>query len=427
MNQASIITQNAARSVLMKTPSWLFLLILTVFLTGGSAVSGYAQEAGEKPVVSSISEFSIKIYRKLAAGAYNNLIISPLSVHLILSALSSAADSETKSEMHRVLGLATSGIDPNQLDESYAQLIGQLQNIPVSNGKPAYALSVANAAWLKQGYQVKPDFRASLQQNYRAQIEDVDYSNKAQAAKHINTWVSEKTNGKIKDLIDKEAIDSLVRLILTNAVYFKSRWEHQFIEDATSTESFRISATESVQVPLMNDLQSIPYYEDDKVQLIALPYVGHCLYLIVALPREKDGLTALEEELSHAGLNLWFSQMKAARVNYYLPRFSFSRELELSETLKALGLNRALDPENAWFPGINEQEKLAISKILHQGFISVDEQGTEAAAATAVMLAGSAYVPEPPKVFRADHPFMFFILHRETNAVIFLGRITRPS
>lgn len=370
-----------------------------------------------------VSEFSLDLYKSLASSNTENLSLSPLSVHVLLTALSSATDHETKVELRAALGLN----ELTAIDGLYSSLLQKLASVPQSEGQPLYELVLANAAWLKKEYAVNPAFLDSLRKNYSADISTVDFSNKSSAASLINQWVSKKTKGKIEDLLNESAIDSLTRLILTNAVYFKSRWANQFSPQVTSSQAFYVSKDETIRVPLMNDLQHIPYFENEIAQFIALPYEGHSLYFLAALPFRKNGLHELEKKLTHKELQSVFSNLATTKVDYHLPRFLVNSRFELKDFLRSLGMARVFDFEQCSFPGISEQENLAISSVLQESFISVDEQGTEAAAATAVMLAGSAYVPEPPKVFRADHPFMFFIFHRETNAVIFLGRIARPS
>lgn len=214
--------------------------------------------------------------------------------------------------------------------------------------------------------------------------------------------------------------------MLTNAIYFKSTWAEPFTQDATREEQFHLAGGGSVAVPLMHQWMDIEYMETDEFQLVDLPYAGGVLSMTVLLPRQADGLERLEKRLSAQDLAGWLAKAQFTEVDLSLPRFSFTSAFELKKVLAALGMTDAFDGAKADFSGMSP-EKMAISKVLHQAFVAVDERGTEAAAATAVIMQRAAAPEQPPVVFRADRPFLFLIRHRPTGAILFLGRVANPA
>jgi serpin B len=296
--------------------------------------------------------------------------------------------------------------------------------------QPAYELFVANALWGQKGYAFKPEFTAMLQNSYGAGLNDVDFAHQTeQARKTINDWVAQQTKDKIKDLIPQGILDNLTRLVLTNAIYFKSNWAETFTKQATKDAPFKLSADQSVDVPMMHTQKSFPYIETDDFQMVELPYVAHELSMVILLPKKVDAVGDIEKNLTAANIDRWLNDKKPVPVEVTLPKFKFSSQFRLDDTLKGLGMKDAFDAGKADFSKMTAQERLYISAVIHKAFVAVDEEGTEAAAATAVVGegGGAPMQPKNPKVFKADHPFIFLIRHNATGAILFMGRLVNPK
>jgi len=294
--------------------------------------------------------------------------------------------------------------------------------------KPAYQLVVANALWGQEKYPFDLPYIQRVQQSFAGGLNSVDYAQTEKARTTINNWVAQQTRDKIKDLIGKGILKPDTRLVLTNAIYFKSNWGSQFSKSATQDGPFTTGDGQPVTVPLMHQKQDFNYAETADLQLLELPYIQHELSMIVVLPRKADGLPALEKSLSADNLRSWTQQARSASVSVTLPKFTFSAEFDLADKLAAMGMTDAFNPDKADFTGMTTAEPLYISAVIHKAFVAVDEDGTEAAAATAVtMRAGAVRMQAPPKVFKADHPFLFFIRHNATGEILFAGRLSNPK
>ncbi len=291
-------------------------------------------------------------------------------------------------------------------------------------GKPTYELVVANALWGQKGYPYQPAFLNLVSRNYGASLEHVDFVQFELARRQINAWVEKQTRDKIKELIQPGNIDANTRLVLTNAIYFKGAWADPFKKELTREEPFHLDGGRSVPVKLMHQQRLYSYMETDDMQAVEVPYAGQRLSMVVLLPKKIDALAALEKQMTPETIDRWVGQLHAQDVELSLPKFKMTCEFELSKQLKALGMMAAFSG-NADFSGITTAEGLAISKVIHKAFVDVNEEGTEAAAATAVVMrpTGMFHRPAPPVVFRADHPFVFMIRDRSTNAVLFVGRM----
>jgi serpin B len=290
----------------------------------------------------------------------------------------------------------------------------------------SYELRIANRLWGQTGYGFLRSYLETTRDDYGAELAQVDFVNQTeQVRREIDAWVEQQTNDKIKDLIPSGALDSLTRLVLTNAVYFKGKWEHEFDKKATQDAPFTVSADEKVDVPLMFQKERFRYGETGELQLLEMPYKGGDLTMLVLLPKKADGLAAIEEKLSAENLDKWSSGMRKQKVRTYIPRFKLTEEFQLNSMLSALGMPSAFDPDKADFSGMNGKRDLYITAALHKAFVDVNEEGTEAAAATGIVVGVLSVEPEP-KVFRADHPFAFVIRHNPTGSILFMGRVMNP-
>jgi serpin B len=273
------------------------------------------------------------------------------------------------------------------------------------------------------------EFLAITRNVYHAELAEVDFAGQPEAARaRINLWVEQETHEKIKDLVPHGVIKPLTRLVLTNAIYFKGDWSHPFPKAATTDEAFHVSSEQSVQVPLMHRTDDLRFAAIDALSVLELNYGKGELSALFLLPDAIDGLPALEAKLSQENLSRWTAALANRKVDVFLPRFKLSSEFSLSSALTAMGMTQAFDENQADFSGISTQEKLYISAVLHKAFVDLNEEGTEAAAATAVVITARAvFRPDPPVIFRADHPFLFLIVDNRTRSILFLGRVTRPQ
>ena len=275
----------------------------------------------------------------------------------------------------------------DRLHAAFGSLTKELNNPPKAGDKPAYQLVVSNALWLQKGFPFQKEFTGLVAANYGAGLNEVSYAEPEPARKTINAWVEKATNDKIKDLIPQGVLTEQTRLVLTNAVYFKSDWADTFSEHATKPGPFHLAGGKTVETPLMTQWTHVGYMETDEFQLADLPYKSDVLSMTVLLPRKADGLPELEKKLTAKALDEWLGKSKTADVDLTLPRFKFTSEFGLKEPLADLGMAEAFDPGKADFSGMTTAEKLFISAVLHKAFVAVDEKGTEAAAATAVVMA----------------------------------------
>jgi serpin B len=407
----------------MKTATRLLPVLLLL------AAPAFAQQGG-KEMAESVNRFGIDLYEAVSHGE-ENLFLSPYSVSVALAMTREGARGQTAEQMDAVLHF------PKQrLGEHYRALLDGLAPRQVedrdemgrSKGKVAtYQLQVANRLFGQKGYPFVDGFTSLLKDVYGAPLERIDYGDSAAARQRINAWVAENTKDKIKNIVPPGLPTGDTRLTLANAIYFKASWFEPFKERNTKQKPFH-GAGGQVQAKLMHRVDHYHYAEDDAVQVLELTYRGHDTSMVVVLPKQRDGLKAVEESLSHEKLAGWLGAMNHTKVDVQLPRFEFTAPLNLGDTLKAMGMPLAFDPSKADFSGMTGEEPLFIGAVLHKAFVAVDEAGTEAAAATVVMMmAGSAPRPELPKPFVADHPFLFLIRHRKTGCILFMGRLTDPT
>ena len=367
------------------------------------------------------SDFATRLHEKLAnTHAGKNLFFSPFSIQVALAMCAVGAKGETRKVMADLIGA------PESVDEQNRQYAQMLKSVNGEGERP-YQLATANALWGQQGYHFNLDFKLTVANFYDGAFNEVNFlSLPDEAIKIINTWVSDKTDGKIKDLIRRVMIDRDTRLVLTNAIYFKGKWEAEFKKANTKDEDWY--GLDTRKVPMMHQRGGYLYYESDDFQALELPYKGEQLSMLVVLPRKKDGLDSLESKWAAQSLY----RLVPSRLGHEetviasIPRFKMETEFELKPELCALGAGLAFSG-GADFSGIGE-ERLAISEVVHKAFMEVNEEGTEAAAATAVLMArGLATLRTQPIVFKADHPFLFFIRDRKTNTVFFAGRVFDPK
>ena len=375
-------------------------------------------------VVDANNQFAFDLYSeyKLEKG---NIFFSPYSISTALTMTYEGARGKTAEEMQAVLRIPKD--DEKRRLES-AEIYNQINK---SSGD--YKLSTANALWAQKDYQFSEEYINNVEKYYGGKTTNLDFIKDTEKSRlTINNWVEDQTNDKIKNLIPKGAVNSLTRLVLTNAIYFKGTWVLQFDKKDTEDENFKTASGQTIKVPTMKltgDDAEFNYAKADKVQILELPYDGEDLSMLLILP-EKDNLKNLEELINTKKLSEWRNALEKQRVDIYIPKFKFETKYFMVDTLNKMGMSNAFMPGVADFSGMGGTRNLYISDIIHQAFVEVNEEGTEAAAATAVIMGtwGSARGEKPViPVFRADHPFIFIIQQKETGNILFMGRVNNPS
>jgi len=368
-------------------------------------------------------EFALELYAALAdeSAEGENLFFSPYSISSALAMTYGGARSRTAEEMAGVLHL---GLPDEQLHPAFAALASLMESAGNHQG---CQLAIANALWGQDGYNFLADFLSLTEQYYGAGLNVVDFKNATEQARQtINLWVEENTNGKIKDLIAD--LDPLTRLVLTNAVYFKGTWASKFEQKNTQSANFWLTPTEAVQVPMMHQMGNFKYKSYNNLTILELPYEGEYLSMIILLPQAIDGLAELEKSLNRENLENWLAEPNndsgsaGREAVVYLPRFKVTSQFALAETLQSLGMQDAFIAERADFSGMDGTKDLFISAVVHKAFVEVNEEGTEAAAATGV---GFVITAMPPAL-RMDHPFLFLIRDNTSGSILFIGRVTNP-
>jgi serpin B len=369
-------------------------------------------------------DFGTRLYDKLTGTHVSkNLFLSPFSIRVALAMCAVGARGETRRVMADLIGAPESIEEQNR---QYARLLKSVQG----DGDRSFQLVTANALWGQQGYHFKPDYKKAVAEFYGGVFHEINFrAQPDEAVRAINAWVSSKTREKIRQLVKRDFINDDTRLVLTNAIYFKGRWEKEFEEADTRDEDW-LGLKGTRKVSMMHQKGGYLYYESGDFQALDIPYKGRQLSMLVVLPRKKDGLASLERQWAGGGAYRQVTEGLDHEevVIVSLPRFRMETEFRLKPVLCGLNAELAFSDE-ADFSGIGE-EPLKISEVVHKAFVEVNEEGTEAAAATGVgmvLCAGLGSPPPPPKVFKADHPFLFFIRDRRTNAMLFSGRVLDPT
>jgi serpin B len=327
--------------------------------------------------------------------------------------------------MARALSLPGPNWPQPRLHKAYAKLLRQLE----PGEEAGYQLHIANALWAQKGYRFLDEFLTLNQESYGAGVRRVDFKGATEAARRtINAWVEKQTRDKIKELLKRGILTSLTRLVLTNAIYFKGDWASQFDKKHTRDMPFRLSQGQSVRVPMMYQAHKFGYMEAPDFQMLEMPYKGDDLSMVVLLPRKVGGLEAMCGKLKADELGARLSRIgrRRQKVRTWLPRFKLTSQFSLNQMLSSMGMVDAFTPGKADLSGMDGRKELYIQAVVHKAFVDVNEEGTEAAAATAVVVGLRSARPRI-LVFRADHPFLFLIRHNKTGTILFLGRVTNPK
>jgi serpin B len=296
-----------------------------------------------------------------------------------------------------------------------------MKRVASKGGEDEHELAIANALWGQKGDPFLDSFLSLVKKNYGAGFRQTDFRRAPEAARRtINAWVEKKTRDRIQDLLDPGIITRDTALVLTNALYFKGTWLHPFSERMTADRPFHLRSGGAVDVPTMHQSALLRYAENERAQALELPYRGGRMTLVVFLPKD---LAAFEKGLDAVGVDALTSRLVATQVSVFLPRFKMTSKFKLAKTLAGMGMPTAFTPK-ADFSGIDGRKSLFISAVEHKAFVAVDESGTEAAAATAVVMKRGR--PPRGKLFRADRPFLFVIRDTKTGCILFVGRVLDP-
>ncbi len=369
-------------------------------------------------VSSGNNQFAFDLFKNVATAKDANVFFSPVSISTALAMAYAGSKGETQKQMADVLHFTGS---QQQVAEGVRSLMTSMSDPDVKT----YQLRMANALWAQTGTSFAPEFTSLMSTYYSGEFKTVNFAYTATSLASINRWVAEKTANKIPQLLHPGDITALTRLVLTNAVYFKASWSIPFVESLTKPQPFTTSNGTVKQVPMMGRIGYCNYGQAGDLQVLELPYKGDELSMLVLLPRA--GTPEPWAEFGWDKLQQMRAQMKSTKVAVSLPRFKVEARLSLAQTLSAMGMADAFSQGGADFSGITGQKDWYISAVIHQAVIDVDETGTEAAAATGVVGALLAMRPsEEPVIFRADHPFLYMIVHKPSNSVLFIGRLSDP-
>lgn len=354
----------------------------------------------------------------------SNIVISPVSIHLALSMLANGADQATLDEITKILGTDAAGLQAlNEAAEDF--LAGSV------SADPKFEISLANALFSQKGYQLAPTFLRTLQKHMQARAKELDFEKDMKGAiDAINQWVDRQTNGKIPKLFD--TLDPDTKLVLASALYLKANWRKTFKKHATTNSDFHVTSTATIKVPTMSENGGLPYLETPKFQAVSLHYTDLRYQMYVFLPKQGTSVDDLVSTLTPAALAKHCSQFKPEQGQLYLPRVNVSCSFSLGDQLKQLGMKLAFEPAKAdlgklFAPKAGNQTQLSIDEVVHKTKLVVDEDGTEAAAVTAIVSVGASAAPKNAFTMNVNRPYLMMIRDDDTGAILFMAVIADPS
>ncbi len=367
----------------------------------------------EKELAYSSSEFGFTVFKKIAQQSPDsNIFISPLSISLALGMTYNGAAGETKNAMRSTLGFEN--LTDNQINANYASLISLLRNKDTK-----VIMDIANSIWIREGFPVQPEFMDVNKKYFYARVANLDFS-LPEAAETINSWVSDNTNGKIDKIV--QDIDPQVVMYLINAVYFKAFWQYPFDPEQTAENWFIKQNGDSVLCSFMHQDRQVQYLETDQIVAVDLPYGSGYFSMSFLMPKSGYSVVDLISALDQNEWDRLVTGFSTVQMTVTIPKFTLEYKITLNEILKSLGMEIAFDADRADFSPINPDYQLFISNVLHKSFIKIDEEGTEAAAATSVEIS----LTSVPMTLRFNRPFVFVIRERKSNTVLFIGIFQEP-
>ncbi len=377
-------------------------------------------EENIEAVVLSNNEFAFDLYRSLNKGEGENIFYSPYSIFSALTVTYEGSKEKTAEEIASVLHLP----EKNVLRSGFGALYNQ-----INNEAKEYQLNTANALWAQKDYPFLKEYIDVIEQSYGGEITNLDFVRETEKSREtINKYIEERTNNKIKNLIPQGALSSLTRMVITNAIYFKGKWKFEFDKGDTRELDFYITPENSIKTDMMfinPQEEKFNYLETEEVQVIELPYQGEEVSMFVFLP--KGNIEVIESGLNLKKLEEYKEEMIETKMDgIYLPKFEFDTKYFMKEILISMGIDSAYFYGKADFSRMDGTKELVIDDVIHQAYVGVDEEGTEAAGATAVII-GITSAPINEKIFMADRPFIFIIQENKTENILFIGRVSDPT
>jgi len=375
-------------------------------------------QTGIQEVANANNKFAFDLYSQLDKSEGGNVFYSPYSISAALAMTYEGAKGQTASEMKSVFHFPESNI----LRPNFAAIHNEINK----KDKP-YKLSTGNALWVQQDYKLLEEYLSTVEKYYGGKAANLDFAREPEKSRQtINTFIEQQTANRIKDLIPQGILDTATKLVLTNAIYFKGTWVWEFDKADTREQDFKITPTNVVRTPMMhmdNEKAKFNYADIGNLQILELPYKGDEISMLVLLP--TDDIDSIESKLTTENLNEWKGRMREEKLDAIsLPKFEFDTKYFMAKTLSDMGMPTAFGA-GADFSGMNGVRSLFIDQVIHQAFVKVDEEGTEAAGATAVIMQKTAVLQR--KIFNADHPFIFVIQEEDTGNILFLGRVVDPT
>ncbi len=379
---------------------------------------GVAQDFSKQ--VEKNNQFTFDLFNYIEAGN-ENLFISPFSVSSALAMTYEGAKEKTRKEMGKVLRFPDNN---EQINQSFKDIISRTQS---SKDKKKYTFNIANSLWAQSDFEFLHSYFTTIKKYYNAPIESVNYKDKKEREKarlKINAWVAKKTNDKIKDLLDKSALDHDTKLVLVNAVYFIAEWNKTFNKKNTKTDIF-YTKKGKVEKDFMHTSSRMRYMYADSIQVLEIPYKNSKASMVILMPDKVSQFDKVKKNINNSYFESLLKKAEHRNVSLSLPKFKIEYKNDLAETLFKAGMKRAFS-NKADFSGMTCKKELKIDKIIHQTFINVDESGTEAAAATAVIMKRVTSIAPNDKVeFKADKPFIFLIKEKSTGSILFIGQLVK--
>lgn len=376
--------------------------------------------AASDDIAPGMHRFAAAAYRQLVQNN-SNLVLSPFSISMALSMLLDGARGPTADGMAATLGQLHPG---PAYHAALASLAAQLAKQANLDGNQ---LAIANGLWVQPGFPLQSEFQQTLRAIYDAPLTALDFqANADQARRAINAWTAQRTNGKIPELFAPGSPNADTRLVLTSAIYFYGKWAAAFDPIETRTEPFQLAGGRTVDAPFMHQKADFLYAETPSAQILQMPYQGTPLAFDIVLPKTNDGLEDLERSIEPATLAAWFAALTSRKVETAIPKFRAESRFSLRDMLSRMGMADAFTT-NADFSGIDGSRDLFAGDVVHKAFVDVSEQGTQAAAATGIAVRIRAQRPRQATIFRADHPFVYFIRDTASGAILFEGRLVQPT
>lgn len=423
----------------MKPLSILLMLLLILVSISLNFVFSSSEEEPLYTLTLSQTAFAVDMYDKIAGLlGEDNFIFSPYSLNIALAMVYAGAEGDTEQQMKEAMHFSLSETELYETISDLRNTLASRSEIPenmyryehYTEPPQLFHLNIANRLWLQDDYNIQQNYLDLLENYFNVGLGMVDFSgNMDHAIETINKWVSDQTQEKIPELIPRGALDQLTRFVITNAIYFKANWADQFNEYNTHPETFYLINGEEIEIAMMEQERSYRYTRREDYQAIAIPYEGSDVVMMVLMPDEGK-FHQVENSLEAEDYAQLYNQTRGQLVELLLPRWKYRTSSVLSNVFQELGMVDAFSPSRANFSDITNEEDIFIGCVIHEAYIKVNEEGTEAAAATAIGMAGAAgpgQDPPQPIVFKVDHPFIYYIFDIDTQSILFMGRVMNPE